>query len=642
MISTKDKYNKNSSNQSNKTESIKNRFSEYGSGVSNNSKYNKWSKFDPSITSKRRISLDSNSRPQSFQNKYQSKQFKSKNLYQSNQTNPYDRNQQNLENSLFSNESKKNHKSASIRSNQYKANQRLLSNSGKMGRDMNIQNYKKMNKRGEYSNEMEHGNALAKSNYSVKKPNVVQLIGNRSKSLNSKYQNKLHKMSLKDQNLKNQPDFNKFGKSNNQMNAYNSQTRNLKNKLPYLSGPGVLNSSGSLNEKFSKHSTGSQPFSMGRFKMSGFLSPKNDSVRGKPINNGNFGIGANKNIKMNFAKKKTNTKYYLNKPNINNSNISVQMKFVNVNGLENGKEKVGQDSVLINKFKIQNDIFYVFGVFDGHGKHGHYVSQYAKKNMIPAIKYFLKKQFEAGQIKVKEVLRNACHYLNMKISKISNSFTKKWGAHVDIANSGLEGSISSFDATLSGTTCSLVLLHKNRIYSLSLGDSKAVLGMLHPGDSSFRLMPYVISTEHKASSKSEQTRIQASGGFLHPIRNRNGEEVGPIRIWDAGNKYPGLMVSRSFGDLVGKKCGVSGEPDIIDVNLTSSHRCLVVASDGFWDMHSNLEALTGFYSKSNKRMREIEKVLVDITKRTLERWDKNFGGIHRDDISIVLVYFNHE
>ena len=231
----------------------------------------------------------------------------------------------------------------------------------------------------------------------------------------------------------------------------------------------------------------------------------------------------------------------------------------------------------------------------------------------------------------------------MKIKSISTKFIKKHGQHSDILNlSNLSvANNTNFDATLSGSTCSLVLLYRDKIYSLSLGDSKGILGMLHPTDNSYQLMPYMISTEHKASSKSEQKRILASKGFLHPLQDKQGKDIGPIRIWDSSHKYPGLMVSRSFGDLVGKKCGVSGEPDIIEIEMKMKHKCLILASDGFWDVHSNLEALKGVYSQNERKMVNIGQVLVDMTKRTLSLWKTNFGGMHRDDVSIVLVYFNH-
>lgn len=500
----------------------------------------------------------------------------------------------------------------------------------------------------EYMDGSGQPSALVQSNYWGKKVNKVPLIGHRSKSLNNKekYQNTLAKAA------------NAQGPSSRKVQTRNSFGR--KNQLKYsskMSGGGKeharnqkmeamlgLNSSGSLNEKFSKHSVGSQPFSMGNLKVSGFASPKNNLVQNHFTKQNNL-VGSHVQVKTNFSKKNMgNSKHQMRGSQVTENKIdySVQMKFVNVPGMEHGKEKVCQDSVLINKFKFNQEVYYVFAVFDGHGRHGEHVSQFAKKNIISVIKHFLKEEFSQGKVQMKRVLHKSCYYLNKKIEKISQKFTKKWGAQADLLTSQVEGSVDAFDASLSGTTCSLVLLHRNKVYSISLGDSKAVLGILHPGESSFRLMPYVISTEHKTSSTSEQTRIRNMGGLLFPLKDKNGEEVGPIRIWNSSRKYPGLMVSRSFGDLVGKTCGVSGDPDIIDMNLTRSHRCLIVASDGFWDMHSNLEALSNLYSKERGQMVDIQKMLVQITKRTLNRWKQNFGNVHRDDISIILVYFDHQ
>ena len=557
-------------------------------------------------------------------------------------------NSQKLVNSLFSNESRGSNKK-NMRS--YSTNQRLIGSkngrllmSEKFPSEKTQRTQKNTHIRGHGGTkpEMEYssgiGQSLVQSNvHPPKYKHVAPLIGSRSKSLNS---NNHIQSKFRAQKAANYPK-----KNAKLIDANRQNTHTITFDQRHV--PINLNSSGSIAEKFSKNSTGSQPFSMGRFRMSGFLSPKNanSTQTERGLKNDNFSLGSKDNVKLNYSKKKAQqNSHFLDTQKSASGPASVQMKFVNVPGLENGQEKITQDSVLINKFKVQGEVFFVFAVFDGHGRHGHFISQYAKKNCIPAIKYFLKKQFASKKVRIPEVLRNACQYLNMKINKISEKYTKKQGKKkkMVIIDSGIsqEPSINHFDASLSGTTCSLVLLYKSKLYSLSLGDSKGILGVLHPGESSFRLMPYMISTEHKASSKSEQTRIHSQGGFVHPIRNHEGVEVGPLRIWDSSHKYPGLMVSRSFGDLIGKTCGVSGEPDILEINLRPCHRCLILASDGFWDMHSNLDALNGFYSKGTKGLVDIEKMLVTITRQTLDKWQKNFGKVHRDDISIILVYFD--
>ena len=227
----------------------------------------------------------------------------------------------------------------------------------------------------------------------------------------------------------------------------------------------------------------------------------------------------------------------------------------------------------------------------------------------------------------------------MKIGKITQKFTQQNVSKLsNISSSNFSSSNSNFfDASLSGSTCSLVLFYKNNIYSLSLGDSKGILGALHPYKSSYALLPYTISTEHNTSLKSEQNRILASNGFLHPIKDKQGNQIGPLRIWNSGNKYPGLMVSRSFGDLIGKNCGVSGEPDIIELEMKEKFKCLILASDGFWDMHSNLDALQGVLFPEKRKMRDIQQVLVEMTQKTLLRWKMKFGNSHRDDVSILSL-----
>ena len=38
------------------------------------------------------------------------------------------------------------------------------------------------------------------------------------------------------------------------------------------------------------------------------------------------------------------------------------------------------------------------------------------------------------------------------------------------------------------------------------------------------------------------------------------QESGPLRVWLQSEDTPGLAVTRSMGDLIGKKCGVTADP----------------------------------------------------------------------------------
>jgi hypothetical protein len=102
----------------------------------------------------------------------------------------------------------------------------------------------------------------------------------------------------------------------------------------------------------------------------------------------------------------------------------IMLKFAVVNGLENGREKTGQDAVLVYKFKVNGEQFHVFGVFDGHGKHGHHVSLFLKKNLVSVLK---KEIIEFREIKdIKEILEGAVKILHRQILDITKKFQQNF------------------------------------------------------------------------------------------------------------------------------------------------------------------------------------------------------------------------
>ena len=56
-----------------------------------------------------------------------------------------------------------------------------------------------------------------------------------------------------------------------------------------------------------------------------------------------------------------------------------------------------------------------------------------------------------------------------------------------------------------------------------------------------------------------------------------------IRIYVRARMYPGLSTSRSLGDLLAHKIGVTSEPNIKIVNLGPNDKFIAMGSDGIWD-----------------------------------------------------------
>lgn len=58
------------------------------------------------------------------------------------------------------------------------------------------------------------------------------------------------------------------------------------------------------------------------------------------------------------------------------------------------------------------------------------------------------------------------------------------------------------------------------------------------------------------------------------------EEAHVQRVWLPNENYPGLAMSRAFGDFILKDFGVIAIPDIFYHPLTSNDQFIVLASDG--------------------------------------------------------------
>ena len=93
-------------------------------------------------------------------------------------------------------------------------------------------------------------------------------------------------------------------------------------------------------------------------------------------------------------------------------------------------------------------------------------------------------------------------------------------------------------------------------------DSRAILVYSH-SPNLFNTKIFPLSIDSKPYLPSELNRIINSGGEVHKRINNKGEYVGPMRVFAKGKDYPGLAMSRSFGDFQCKQYGVINEPSNI-------------------------------------------------------------------------------
>ncbi|XP_046386447.1 probable protein phosphatase 2C 20 isoform X2 [Ischnura elegans] len=295
-------------------------------------------------------------------------------------------------------------------------------------------------------------------------------------------------------------------------------------------------------------------------------------------------------------------------------------------------------SVAYQQTEDEKDLEYAyFGIFDGHG--GREAASFAKEHLMDSI-VSQKKFWSDDDEDVMKAIRDgfiSTHYAMWRE-------LEKWPKTM----SGLPST--------SGTTASIAFIRKGKIYIGHVGDSSVVIGYQNKGETEW--MAKSLTRDHKPESEDETDRIKQCGGkvvYKSGVprvvwnRPRIGHK-GPVRRSTHIDEIPFLAVARSLGDLWSYNSAlnqfvVSPEPDVevIPVDI-SKHRCLILGTDGLWNMLSPQAAvdvvhatechnvLYAVSSSHNLNWINPSKRLVDTA---LEKW--NSSKLIADNTSVVTL-----
>ncbi|KAG0519518.1 hypothetical protein BDA96_09G271100 [Sorghum bicolor] len=200
-----------------------------------------------------------------------------------------------------------------------------------------------------------------------------------------------------------------------------------------------------------------------------------------------------------------------------------------------------------------------FGVYDGHG--GLQVANYCRERIHKVLAEELTKAQEAAS--------------DADLSALDpNNTHKHWEkAFVDCfsrvdaevgGNAATQGKPVAPDTV--GSTAVAALVCSSHVIVANCGDSRAVLCR--------GKQPLTLSVDHKPNREDEYARIEAQGG---KVINWNGYRVLGV-----------LAMSRSIGDRYLKPY-VIPVPEVTIVARAKDDECLIIASDGLWDVMSNEE-----------------------------------------------------
>lgn len=227
------------------------------------------------------------------------------------------------------------------------------------------------------------------------------------------------------------------------------------------------------------------------------------------------------------------------------------------------------DGLLLNGMNPELDYLtaHFFGVYDGHG--GCQVANYCRDRLHLAL---------AEEVELlKESLCNGSaggNWQEQWEKVFSNCFLKVDSVigggcrgNTDASEAGPSEDSSTLVASETvGSTAVVTIICQTHIIVANCGDSRAVLCR--------GKVPVPLSIDHKPSREDEYARIEAAGG--------------KIIQWDGLRVCGVLAMSRSIGDRY-LKPWIIPDPEVMYIPREKEDECLILASDGLWDVMTNQE-----------------------------------------------------
>ncbi|KAL5567582.1 hypothetical protein UlMin_024157 [Ulmus minor] len=220
-----------------------------------------------------------------------------------------------------------------------------------------------------------------------------------------------------------------------------------------------------------------------------------------------------------------------------------------------GRRRDMEDAVSVHPCFSNQDCsspngLHFYGVFDGHG------CSHVALRCKDRLHEIVKEELESDQSAVdwKEKLKRSFTRMDEEVVQVSNDDEK--------TNCRCELQTPQCDAV--GSTAVVALVSTEKVVVSNCGDSRAVLcrnGVAIP-----------LSSDHKPDRPDELLRIEAAGGR--------------VIYWDGPRVLGMLAMSRAIGDNYLKPY-VIPEPEVTITNRTVDDECLILASDGLWDVVSN-------------------------------------------------------
>lgn len=274
------------------------------------------------------------------------------------------------------------------------------------------------------------------------------------------------------------------------------------------------------------------------------------------------------------------------------------------------------------------------GVYDGHGPTGERCSQFVQRQ-LPAL---LMENIKTQQCSKRSTSRSTGALTSDQVQfAIEQAYTE--------CNEELHADAEIDDAH-SGTTAITILWHANdkdaRITVANVGDSRAILGTTPHGGDQLHAIP--LSNDQTPRRRDEAARCQRAGarilsfGQINGTTDEDSDSEDPPRVWAKNGKYPGTAFTRSLGDAVAERLGVSAQPEMLSLTLSEAERYIVLASDGIFDVMSNQQVIDMCAAHDDDPAAACRAIIEHSHAEWLKNEDCDEEHASYDDMTVVCIF----
>ena len=281
-----------------------------------------------------------------------------------------------------------------------------------------------------------------------------------------------------------------------------------------------------------------------------------------------------------------------------------------------------------------NDVTFLVGLFDGHGRDGHVMAQFVVEHFGPTLAAKLN---AAPCCQSDDWIKAQFNATFFAMEAMAMQQQQPGAAAADFAYTG-------------GCTASVTLRLGDKLYFANAGDSRTMLASdfalssklsfsVNQPDDPYTATVWYSTRLDKADLPDERARIERLGGHIH---SPPPDKFQPSRVIVTSQHLHdtvGLAMSRSLGDVEWTAVGVTPEPIVDVIHLANNHSrpYLIVASDGMWDCRARRPQFFAkqlgnilFASQDNDAEKSTAK-LIDFLKSITPQKPQ----FYRDDITVI-------